>query len=807
MKKNYLLALSAMATMLFTASCQQEELVKQPQAGDLAKVSIKVTTPELGAATRAFGDGTTAQTLHYAVYAVNGEGDNRTRTYLDELTVENHTFEISTTVDLQLVTGNTYDVIFWADADTDASVENNSTPYSIDWENASISVDYNGVTSNNENYDAFFNWMTIEVDASKTEEIKLYRPFAQLNIGTSDIVEASKAGYTLQKTQVTVQAYQTLNLWGKTVSDPTDVTFNAADYPNYDANAKYGLKNANAEGYEKFPVPGYEYMAMNYLLCPADKELVDVKFDFFAVNGEAKERKYASVPVQRNWRTNIYGQLITSDVDVKVEIVPAFDGEHYVHKIFSAEDLQAAIDAAPEGETVLYLGDNIKGDITILQKEGVNLVINGVHEGSNYKYDGTITVNGDARANGTETLTFQNICFESNNNVTFIDAPTKINGRYNYSHNVTVDNCTFSSSSYNESIVGIKLLTTYNAVIKNCSATNIHSLAQFQSTDNATVIENVTIKNCKNGISLGNMASATITGADINATGYGVRLDGEKSRAVAVTIKDATINAYIPVNVRKMNDDACNATINFEGTNQLVGGNLYEIAFCSNEYEEGVDPVAPKGTFNLDGAAEFDVYFGPVTSASAFDAAINSNSGDAVEVTGKIDNVGTGFEVNRSVTLDFNGNELNAGSTATSKWYAIQVNGDYDVEINEANFTRAGVYAANGADVVFNSGVINHNPERSSRYIFCALNASTITIKDGTFKNDRANNAYFWADNSIIYVQGGDFGGVASKNKVVLTNGGQLIITGGTFNFDPSEWVKDGYVATQSGSTWTVTAE
>ena len=805
MKKNYLLALSAMATMLFTASCQQEELVKQPQAGELAQVSIKVTTPELGAATRAFGDGESAKVLHYAVYNVKIEDGKEELTYLPELTVEDHKMDaLKATVDLQLVTGNTYKVIFWAD--------NANSPYTPNWtdaNNPTVTVDYNynnGVTCNNENYDAFFNWMTIEVDASKTEEIKLYRPFAQLNIGTSDIVEASKAGYTLQKTQVTVQAYKTLNLWGKTVSDPTDVTFNAAYYPNYDANAKYGLKNANAEGYEKFPVDGYEYMAMNYLLCPADKELVDVKFDFFAVNGEAKERKYASVPVQRNWRTNIYGQLITSDVDVKVEIVPAFDGEHYVHKIFSAEDLQAAIDAAPEGETVLYLGDDIKGDITILQKEGVNLVINGVHEGPNYKYDGTITVNGDARANGTETLTFQNICFESNNNVTFIDAPTKINGRYNYSHNVTVDNCTFSSSSYNESIVGIKLLTTYNAVIKNCSATNIHSLAQFQSTDNATVIENVTIKNCKNGISLGNMASATITGADINATGYGVRLDGEKSRAVAVTIKDATINAYIPVNVRKMNDDACNATINFKGTNDLVGDS-YEIAFCSNEYEEGVDPVAPKGTFNLDGAAEFDVYFGPVTSASAFDAAINSNSGDVVEVTGEIDNVGTGFEVNRSVTLDFNGNELNAGSTTTSTWYAIQVNGDYDVEINDAYFTRAGVYAANGADVVFNSGIINHNPERTSRYIFCARNASTITIKDGTFKNDRERNAYFWADNSIIYVQGGDFGGVASKDKVVLTNGGQLIITGGTFNFDPSAWVKDGYVATQSGSTWTVTAE
>ena len=353
-----------MATMLFTASCQQEELVKQPQAGDLAKVSIKVTTPELGAATRAFGDGKSAMDLHYAVYNVKTVDGKEELTYLPELTVEDHEIDIKTTVDLQLVTGNTYKVIFWAD--------NENAPYTTNWENAenpTVTVNYDGVTSNNENYDAFFNWMTIDVDAAKTVDIDLYRPFAQLNIGTSDIVEASKAGYTLQKTQVTVQAYETLNLWAKTVADPTEVVFSAADYPNYDVNADYGL-NTTASDYETFPVPGYEYMAMNYLLCPADKELVDVKFDFFAFavngNGEAKERKYASVPVQRNWRTNIYGQLITSDVDVKVEIVPGFENAYNI-KVWDGHTLTAPQVAADgtilvgQGSDLAYIANVLNG--------------------------------------------------------------------------------------------------------------------------------------------------------------------------------------------------------------------------------------------------------------------------------------------------------------------------------------------------------------------------------------------------------------------------------------------------------------
>lgn len=357
-----------MATMLFTASCQQEELVKQSQAGELAQVSIKVTTPELGTATRAFADGKSAKVLHYAVYNVKTENNQETLTYLPELTKEDHEINITTTVDLQLVTGNTYKVIFWAD--------NANSPYTPNWtdaNNPTVTVDYNynngidnGVTCNNENYDAFFNWMTIDVDAAKTVDIDLFRPFAQLNIGTSDIVEASKAGYTLQKTQVTVKAYQTLNLWGMTVSDPTVVTFNAADYPNYDANAHYGLKASNADGYEIFPVTGYEYMAMNYLLCPEDKELVDVEFDFFADNGEAKERKYASVPVRRNWRTNIYGQLITSDVDVKVEIIPGFDNA-YNKEVWDGHTLTAPQVAADgtilvgQGAELAYIANALNG--------------------------------------------------------------------------------------------------------------------------------------------------------------------------------------------------------------------------------------------------------------------------------------------------------------------------------------------------------------------------------------------------------------------------------------------------------------
>jgi hypothetical protein len=226
-----------------------------------------------------------------------------------------------------------------------------------------------------------------------------------------------------------------------------------------------------------------------------------------------------------------------------------------------------------------------------------------------------------------------------------------------------------------------------------------------------------------------------------------------------------------------------------------------------------------EGTFNItidpifDGDRNYDMPGSelviPVEDAKDLSAALKNDNVNIINFKDEVENVGTGFEIEKDVVLNFNNHELNAGSNENSLWYALEINGEHNVIINDANFTRAGIFAGEGADVVFNSGTINHKPERTSRYIFCAQNSgTTITIMDGTFLNDRAKNSYFWADdNAIIYVKGGNFGGVASSKKIVTSNGGQVIISGGTFNFDPTAWLAEGYQAVKSGSTWTVSKQ
>ena len=467
-----------------------------------------------------------------------------------------------------------------------------------------------------------------------------------------------------------------------------------------------------------------------------------------------------------------------------------------VVKVNTADNAAYQADNTTAEVEIVFTSD-IEGNITIKQAEGKDVVING--DGN--KFDGTILINGDARANGAEALTFKNINFEtSGSDFTFISAPSKIDGKYNYSHNVTIEQCSFTG---NQTVGSASLTGTYNFNMKNCAASNMHSLLQIQSCDNNVAVDGVTVENCKSGISLGNVASASVKNAQIAAAGYGIRLDGAKERTVSVNIVESSISAFIPVTVRKMNNEACNVSITVDDATALTG-NVFDIAICKNEYESGVNPEFPLGKYNLTGTENFNVY--PVADKESLAAALNNTTLPEIDVEDNIESAGEGFEVKRDVELNFNNHELNAGSTANSTWYAIEAFGEYNVAINDAYFTRAGVYAEQGANVVFNSGVINHNPERTSRYIFCAQSGSTITIIDGTFKNDRAKNSFFWADNATIYVKGGNFGGSASNKKVVLTNGGKVIITGGTFNFDPTNWLDEGYVAIQNGSVWEVAA-
>ena len=844
------------ALVLGLASCQQEFSGVTPVGGEV-DFQLKVDAREL--ATRA---GDTAENPQNAFNSAFGAIDYFQATdwsqldlryslevydvaddYTDAVPVKDRLVKIvdqyePVAFDLRLVPNRNYHFVVFADFVEEGEYAKEVNPaieaqrdlglrHSIGDNLGQISIKYDAI--NDELTDAYFATKDITISNSAAQDIVLQRPYGKVRVIATDLHELN-LNVNPQSVTVVYDAFHPMAF--NAVTGAIDGKYETKEYSYtyadlYKEVKEGGLQNHYyTSGYDEYKeenidknangVERHKYMTLftDYILAKEQQESIHFTMTVNDKAGnEIKTTQFnTDIPVQRNYLTTIIGNVLTTATEVNVTIDDNFGGYHHVETIFvsSFRELYEAVENYKNGQVIIFeadiVDDDAERDIVILQKEGVNVVING----NGYKFEGGITINGNARANGAETVLLKNINFYTKEAKTFIDAPTKINNRYNYSHNITVDGCTFEAETYNEDVVGIKLLTTYNAVIKNVSAKNMHSLAQFQSVDNETVIDGAKVENCKNGISLGNMAKATIKNVEIAATGYGIRMDGAKERTVAATIENANITAYIPVNIRKMNDAACNVDVEFIGENNVLAGSVYEIAFCSNEYEEGVNPQNPVGTFRLQNAEEARAFYGGISSFSAFDAAINSVDYPVVTPEGDIHNPGLGVEVERDVTIDFAGHEFNAGSTADSYWYALEIFGDYDVNIKNANFTRAGIWAGENANVVFENGTINHKPERSSRYIFCAQSGATITVKDGTFTNDREKNTFFWADNATIIVEGGVFNGVKSKSDRVCgvtTNGGKIIIKGGSFNFDPSAWLAKGYLATKNGSMWIVGLE
>ena len=303
MKKNFILGLLAI-TSLFATSCQQDFDLANNAVGETT-VTFDVRTPQVALKSYSYSDGKTATVLQYAVYDAQGNE-------LEGLTVTNGVINTTASVKLPLVTGNTYSVIFWAAAE--------GAPYAVDFGAKTMTVNYGSAVCNDEVRDAFYAYKTFTVSGAQTETIELKRPFAQLNIGTNDYIASENAGYVPTQSSVTVKnVYSTLNLATGAVDSSTVATF----------------RLANIKKDETFPVDGYDYLAMNYLLVAKDKEVVDIEFTY-TDGSNAKTRTVGSVPVQRNYRTNIYGALLTSEVDINVEIKPEYDGannnEHLYYK-------------------------------------------------------------------------------------------------------------------------------------------------------------------------------------------------------------------------------------------------------------------------------------------------------------------------------------------------------------------------------------------------------------------------------------------------------------------------------------------
>ena len=182
-----------------------------------------------------------------------------------------------------------------------------------------MNVNYDLFTENNKDcYDAFYAVEPINADG-KSKSIFLYRPFAQLNFGASTM-QTSVGEFTVDKNVVTVtnvsKSFNTVS-GNASTTDVASVRFEATNG---------GLVQAETTDSKDLKVGNnyYYWVAMNYLLVAAGSEdNVEVVAQFYTTGGLV-EHSIGSVPVQKNYKTNIVGDIFTNTSAFTITVVPDF---------------------------------------------------------------------------------------------------------------------------------------------------------------------------------------------------------------------------------------------------------------------------------------------------------------------------------------------------------------------------------------------------------------------------------------------------------------------------------------------------
>lgn len=285
-------------TMAALSACSKTAfLSKEAQA----TFQLNLDTPS----TKAFSDGSLATQLQVLVYSAS-KGFLPDLSYVAGSTVPGHgalPIDGSATVTLKLIKGESYSLVFWA--------QTADAPYTINPAEGMMTVNPAG-SANAPGRDAFYKlFETGTVSAAITESITLKRPLAQINVFTAeaDYAAAVASQVNFTGSSMTLTAPSRLNLRTGAVSTPVTYTFSTAAI---DVN-------------ESTALPGYKYVAMNYVLASTDGTS-DISFGVYKDTPSVLlgTLNVANVPFKSNYRTNIKGNVFSVEGQFTVTIDPVY---------------------------------------------------------------------------------------------------------------------------------------------------------------------------------------------------------------------------------------------------------------------------------------------------------------------------------------------------------------------------------------------------------------------------------------------------------------------------------------------------
>ena len=337
--KNLLLTIAATALLLLT-SCQRDELQGGSISGEEVSVSISAVMPGDGGAVVKSndnpGNGSEVNRCILEVYLLKGEDESATANLYGTRHIVKMQDKKASFEDLNLITGQKYRFVLWADhvddPDTEAGLAVDKF-YETDAADGlqTVTMVTESYAGNEDKRDAFFyrsdNAVTVDGPADYTLQLK--RPFGQLNIITTDYGLIPETHKDLRPAKVQL-AYKSI---------PTGINLLTGELLSTDESVTVQKVEGQAVPITDLSVAGNEdarQLSFDYILAPATGQHIigELTMSFLQEDGTnptgISDYTIESIPVQRNYRTNVSGALLTDRAGVDVVVEPRFGGDEEV---------------------------------------------------------------------------------------------------------------------------------------------------------------------------------------------------------------------------------------------------------------------------------------------------------------------------------------------------------------------------------------------------------------------------------------------------------------------------------------------
>lgn len=464
MNKNLFKTFAIAAMAVLAGACAKEQVASGD--GETVEMTFNVDVPETAITTKGLSDAAQIDELRFQLFIKEGTGYKMVQDQTVPVTNKKAAVKAS------LVKQQHYEAAFWAQA--------SGTDFYETTDLRAVKMNIAKVKANEPKMDAF--WMNdgFTATVARTKTIIMKRALAQVNFGT--VVPTGADALSITKSQVVMKGVPTtLNV----LLGNKDNSHSGSEDITFQDNAPIsGEKLIIADGGTQ-----YDYVATAYVFAPKSGDLLtDVSAKVTFNNGNYTTISAPNVPIHRNYRTNILGNLLSVDGEWNITITEGFD-KNVTYDAVSANLTKGATVTLSEDYKVTidnWTGINIPvGTESVLNLNGHRFANEDNGKTADAKsalvVKGKLTINGDGEVfcEGNTTRKSNVTTQPSNTCISVLEGGHLIINGGNYSVGTDVDNkC--NSTIYVENVGKAGKVEIYGGTFTNAQGSNGHSFVLNQ---------------------------------------------------------------------------------------------------------------------------------------------------------------------------------------------------------------------------------------------------------------------------------------------------------------------------------------